>query len=89
MKVRLNEIKKFGLLAITVPLLTGCGGGGAATLGLGSLFGFAGGGGGGGGIIGGGGGGPIAAIVQPEPASLLLMGSGMAAMAFYKSRKKS
>jgi len=89
MKTQLNNIKKFGLLAITVPLLTGCGGGGAAALGLGSLFGFAGGGSPTIGIAGPGPGPGLAAIVNPEPASLLLMGGGMAAMAFYKSRKKS
>jgi len=91
--------KTFGkLLWIAVlPFVTGCGGGGGlAFLGLGSLFGL--GGAGGSLFLGGSGGslallgsssGSIPVLHNPEPTSMLLLGSGLAAMAFYKSRKKS
>jgi len=77
------------MLSAVMPILTGCqGASGFGAIGLGSLFaGF-------GGIGGNGGssalissGGDLATISNPEPASMLLMGSGMAAMAFFKSRK--
>jgi len=79
------------LLAIIVPLISGCGGGVAALGFLGSFFGAAGGGGSGGGlgIINVPGSDAISSITQPEPASMLLMGGGMAAMAYFKSKKKS
>jgi len=83
------------LLALAIlPFLTGCGGGGAlAALGLGSLFG---GGGAISSVFGGGGatlalletsGGGIPVLHNPEPASMILMGTGIAAMAYIRSRK--
>jgi len=80
---------KFVVLASALPFIYGCGAGG-----VGSLVGFLFGGGlgnigdivllGGGG--GGGGGGAIASLTQPEPASLLLIGSGIMAMTYFKSK---
>ena len=71
-----------------LPLLTGCGGGLAA---LGSLFGgrAAGGGEVASAILPAGGEAAIVALHNPEPASMLLMGSGAVAMAFMKRRKNS
>jgi hypothetical protein len=86
--------KNIMLLAV-VPLLSGCGGGGGlAALGLGSLFG-----------LGGSnsfssllGGGSLAllnspetipTLVNPEPTSMLLMGTGVAAMAYFKKKRFS
>jgi len=81
---------KFVVLASALPFIYGCGAGG----GVGSLVSFLFGGGlgsigdivllGGGG--GGGGGGAIASLTQPEPASLLLIGSGIMAMTYFKSK---
>ncbi|MCA9408111.1 MAG: PEP-CTERM sorting domain-containing protein [Candidatus Omnitrophica bacterium] len=77
------------MLIALVPLLTGCnGGGGGSTSGLGGLFASFGGGDGSGGPGVLGSAGDLASINNPEPASLLLMGSGMAALAYYKNRKK-
>ena len=75
-------------MAILLPFVYGCQAGGGL---LGGLFG--------GEVIGGGGisgitgnsaitGATIAALHNPEPATMLLMGGGVMAMAFYKSRKK-
>jgi len=80
---------KFVVLASALPFIYGCGGGG-----VGSLVGFLFGGGLGGSIGdivllgggGGGGGGSIASLIQPEPASLLLIGSGIMAMTYFKSK---
>jgi len=88
---------KFIVLAFALPFIYGCGGGG----GVGSLIGFLFGGGGLGSIgdiallggIGGGIGGAVggaagvASLVQPEPASVLLIGSGIMAMTYFKSKK--
>jgi hypothetical protein len=79
---------------LMLPFLAGCGGGGGGSLvslALGSLFGlgtgvaFT----GGGLLAAGGSGAGIATIHNPEPASMFLMGSGMAIMAVYKKIKKS
>ena len=93
----LKSIKKLGWLAL-LPVLTGCGGsGGLALLGLGSLFS------GGSSIstfLGGSGGttlallsessgGGIPTLHNPEPASMILFGTGMAAMAYFKRRRLS
>ena len=93
-KNHIYKIFNFLLLAF-LPLLAGCGGGGSSSLvGLGSLF--AGGGGGSGFVGGDGGAGPdlgfsgggvdIATISGPEPASLLLLGGGIAAISYLKNR---
>jgi hypothetical protein len=81
----------FSMLAI-VPLLAGCTGGGLAALGLGSLFGL--GGGSGASLFGGSQlaflgetGGSIPVLHNPEPATMVLMGTGIAAMAYFRSRK--
>lgn len=81
---------KFVALAATLPFIYGCGGAG-----VGSLVGFLFGGGGGIGDIallglGGssflGGGAGLAAVHSPEPASMLLVGSGIMAMSYFKSK---
>jgi hypothetical protein len=81
-----SACKSYAFL-LFLPLLAGCGsgGGGLAALGLGSLFG--------GGVSGGlallgGGAGTIASVHNPEPASMFLLGSGVAAMSFFKKVTK-
>jgi len=89
----LKPIKKLGWLAL-LPVLTGCGGGGGlALLGLGSLFS------GGSSIttfLGGSefttlalleSGGGIPTLHNPEPTTMLLFGTGMAAMAYLKRKR--
>lgn len=85
----LKSFKKYGLLAITVPLLTGCVDQ-VAGLGIGSLFS----GGTSGAIALAGAPAPAlnpdllaAAGHNPEPASMFLLGSGMATMAYFKRKK--
>jgi hypothetical protein len=80
----LAAFKSYAFL-LFLPILSGCGsgGGGLAALGLGSLFG--------GGVSGGlallgGGAGTIAHTHNPEPASMFLLGSGVAAMSFLKKK---
>jgi hypothetical protein len=80
-----NKFRNLTLLAL-VPLLTGCGGGGAAL--LGSLFSsVASGGGAGSGFSPFGFTSTIASVHNPEPASLLLMGGGMTALAYFRKKK--
>jgi len=75
------------MLSVLLPVVYGCGGGGGGgSAALGALFGPGSGGGGGG---GGGGGDTLATIHNPEPATLLLMGSGMAVMGLYRKHKKN
>jgi len=88
MNSMMKNLTTYGLLAVIVPLLSGCGGGGASLLGLGSLFGFL---GGGGGDFGKSFTDPdlLANIgTNPEPATMLLMGGGVATMAYFKAKKK-
>ena len=86
-------LKLFALAAV-LPFIYGCGGG----AGVGSLVGFLFGGGGlgsigdiallggiGGGIAGAGGGG-FAGVATPEPASMLLLGSGLMTMSYFKAK---
>ncbi len=82
-------------LAAALPFLYGCGAGGGAGIGslVGFLFGSGGGGigdvvlGGGSGIIIGPGGGGT--LINPEPASMLLVGSGLMAMSYFKSKRNN
>lgn len=77
-------------LAVLVPLITACngGGGGSALLGTGSLFSGLGGNGDGGSGLLPGGGDEIASLTNPEPASMLLLGSGMAALTYFNHKKR-
>jgi hypothetical protein len=84
-------LKHINLLILTVilPSIYGCSGGGIGEL-TGLLFGSgaigilsAGGSSG----LGIGGAGGLATVHTPEPASMLLLGSSMMAMAYFKSRK--
>lgn len=93
MKNTITMVKKIGPMALALPFIVGCGGGGAAF--LGSLFGASGtllassasaAGGAAAAAAGAGAAGAGATLVNPEPATMLLMGSGMAAMAIFKSR---
>ena len=87
--------------SILLPFVYGCNGGGGGSASLGSLFtggtGNPGGGGGGvGGLLNPGGsgsdGGGVAAVVgavhQPEPTTMLLLGSGIAAMGLIYKKKQ-
>lgn len=88
----LKNTKKLRALfaAALVPFITACnggGGGGSALLGVGSLFSGTGGGGEAGpGLLPGGD--QVASLTNPEPASMLLVGSGMAAMAYFNRKRK-
>ena len=95
MKKYLKQINLL-ILAAAFPFIQGCGAGGA---GIGALTSFLFGGGSSGftsGISGflplgiaaaTGGGTELAALHNPEPASMFLVGGGMVAMAYFKSRK--
>ena len=87
------------ILLAFLPFLAGCETGLTSLFGLvnvndllgfsGSDFGFLGGGGGGGGsLLSSGGGDTIALVHNPEPASMFLLGGGMAAMAYLKRKNK-
>jgi len=70
-------------------LLSGCLGGGITSLGLGSLFGI--GGGGAGELAFLGGSSAVQTIAQthnPEPATMVLMGSGLVALAYRRKATK-
>lgn len=79
-------------VAASVPFITACnGGGGGALLGTGSLFSgldsdvqF-----GPEGLLAATSGDQVGALTNPEPASMLLVGSGMAVMAYYNNKKKA
>ena len=94
MKPACYRILNFVLLSFLLPLLSGCGGGGGGggvSGAISSLLGSS--GDGGSGNSGASAllsldGGTTATIHNPEPATMLLMGGGLAAMAFYKRRFK-
>lgn len=91
LKDNITRLYNFFVLSVLLPVIYGCGGGGGGGgSALGALFSPDGGGGGGGGLPGGGGGGEgLATIHNPEPATILLMGGGMAAMGLYRKHKKN
>jgi len=85
------KLVNFLVLFLLLPWISGCGGGGAGIAGLlGSLFG-GGGGSGGSGLAGfisdGSGVTTLARLHNPEPCTMLLMGSGLIAMAFANKKK--
>ena len=83
MKMFYFQMANFAILSVLLPFFYGCQGGGDGALGFSSS-------GGGGSIAGGGtGGGEITTIVNPEPATMLLLGSGFAAMAWHKRKNKN
>lgn len=88
-EVNLTKAMKALFAAALVPFITACnGGGGGALLGTGSLFsGLATDQGTGPGVITTGD--EIPALTNPEPASMLLIGSGMAIMAYHNNKKKA
>ena len=93
MNHKIEKLRLIALSAMTL-LLCGCGGGGGGIAGVtGFLFG------GGSGFGSGSGGaflastggvasiGQVATIVNPEPTTMLLMGSGVAVMGYYQTLK--
>ncbi len=93
MKKSLLQSSKLIILAAMLPFVYGCGTG----AGVGSLVGFLFGGGLGGGseiaLLGssagsalGTGGAGVASLVNPEPASMFLVGGGLMAMSYFKSK---
>lgn len=84
----ITKAKNLALLSILLPFVYGCGSDSGL---LGSLFGGSGGSssigllaGGGGGA---GGGAALPTLVNPEPATMLLLGGGVVAMRYLKQRK--
>ena len=93
MKNLFARTANFAILFVLLPFVYGCQGGGGGPLGfLGGGGFFGGGSNGGGSFVGGGGtfvtGETLATIHNPEPTTMLLLGSGLAAMAFQRARKK-
>ena len=83
---------KFLGLVVMLPTIFGCGGGGGTGALFALLFGNS-----ASGLLGFGGGGSVippagvmevARLTNPEPATMLLVGGGMAAMAFFKAKNK-
>jgi len=89
MKNIFAKISNFFLLSILLPVVYGCGGGGGGSASVGSLFGTS-----STGIVLASapaeGGSDLAMTVyhNPEPATMLLLGSGIMAIGYLKTRKK-
>jgi len=86
-----SKYLKFFGLAVALPFIYGCGSGSSSLIGF--LFGGGGGAGigdiallGSGGGTGLGGGAGLAGLHSPEPASMLLVGGGIMAMTYFKSK---
>ena len=91
MKEKLMKSKNSLLALSLMPFVCGCQAGAIGLNSLGNLFAFSGGGAesGAGLLASVGGGGGVATIVNPEPASMLLMGGGLIAMKYLKSKIKA
>jgi hypothetical protein len=90
MKSMYSKYVKLVALAAALPFIYGCGGAGVGSL-VGFLFGSGGGIGpiallGSSGAGAGAGAGSVASLVNPEPASMLLVGGGIMAMSYFKSK---
>ena len=82
MRTNIARVINFAILSIVLPCVYGCIPGAAAFLGNSGGAGAA----SGGTLLASGGGAAIATIHNPEPATMLLMGAGMMAMAYYKKQ---
>jgi hypothetical protein len=79
------RLSNFLIFAVLMPFVYGCNSGGEGAQGASSFLGsVAEAGGGSGGLTGG----EVATIVNPEPASMLLIGGGLVAMAYYKNKNR-
>ena len=97
MEKRYSKILKMFALVGILPFIYGCGSGGGTGALLGFLFGGAGVGGGTLALLSGsvadaaltgGAATQLATLHQPEPASMLLIGGGLAVMTYFKSKSK-
>lgn len=102
MKNAYSRFINFTILSVLMPFVYGCGGGGGGGSSLSGLTGGVDGGSSIGGVDGGStiggfntfasispdGGQSLASIHNPEPATMLLISGGLAAMAFYKNRQR-
>lgn len=77
------------VLLSVIPLLYGCQGGGGSSASLGSLLGDIPGGGGDSTVVASVTTDSLATVHQPEPATLLLIGSGIVALSYMKSRAQN
>ena len=90
MKIFISRSLNFLMLSLMLPVASGCTGGGGSASALGSLFGASSSGSTlslSGGELAGSGAASLAAIHQPEPATMLLVGGGMIAMGYFRNQK--